>query len=765
MKPLPPRLAAALLILPGSLVADTDDWYPFTPDNRPGPSRIGMEAWNPEPAGARGWIERDGSRLRYDGRELKLWGINNTYSACAPERELADRRAHFYRKFGFNSIRLHKYADGPKWAGIQSERSAVEFDPAKLAQMDYFIHALKEHGIFTKLSPTFGVKFGSADAERFGPWLTEFGDFDRNDRLRAPFGSVFIAREVQDIQIAQTVRLLEHVNPHTERRYAVEPAIYCIELFNEDSVLFGGVIGSMRQSPTLRRRTAREFSSWLMEKYGSDEAWREAWGAEAIFTRDGERPVNSHLRHMIGVDEVRDGLPDESIARRTVAPWCQPWFGDRAMDPDTDQAFLRQRLLDSMRFLIGKQDEFYDRYAQAIRDTGYEGLILTSNWQAGSLVGHLLNLHSDARFDIVDRHNYFGGGRNALDNKQPFKDGSMLAIPGKGTLSAGFQQVADRPFMLSEWIHVGPSEWGAEGPAILGAYGWGLQGWDVSYIFQNRDDGGFRDRLGQHPWDAAAPQVMGIMAAVSRQVRRMDVAESEDTIALPAPIEDVRRGELDFTPTTTQAHDEKTFSTAEVPPGALAVKRVAVDFDPAEATTPEFSLNPHYEGGAIVSSTGQLRWWPAAKKQRKGGWFTVASDGTKSFTGFGPGDERLDLGDGYAIRPGKGFAAIHLTAKGPGESLAETDEIVLVAIARARNTGMTYNDEGKVLTAVGEAPVRLEPVSATLELPFAGTLVALDHDGREPIAERDFDGRLELDTAEDRTPFYVIRRRSEQATE
>ena len=40
----------------------------------------------------------------------------------------------------------------------------------------------------------------------------------------------------------------------------------------------------------------------------------------------------------------------------------------------------------------------------------------------------------------------------------------MLAQPGSGYFSSGLQQVANRPFGLSEWIHVYPSLYSAEGP-------------------------------------------------------------------------------------------------------------------------------------------------------------------------------------------------------------------------------------------------------------------------------------------------------------
>ena len=66
----------------------------------------------------------------------------------------------------------------------------------------------------------------------------------------------------------------------------------------------------------------------------------------------------------------------------------------------------------------------YGRFDQAVRDTGYDGLVMASNWQAGSASSHYYNLHSDAQFDVVDRHAYFGGKKNG---------GTMLRIPGGGS--------------------------------------------------------------------------------------------------------------------------------------------------------------------------------------------------------------------------------------------------------------------------------------------------------------------------------------------
>jgi hypothetical protein len=754
------QLGLGILLLSAGALAGSaalEDWYAFKPSNNcTKPSVIGMENWNSEPAGAHGRVESKGEKLFYDGKEIKLWGLNNCYMNCAPEKDSAERHAALYRKFGFNAIRFHKYADGSGFSGILTENSAVEFDPARLDRMDYYVSALKKNGIYTKFSPTFGVKFTAKDATERGEWLKEFGDFDKKGRVRAPYGSVFMAKELQEIQIEQTTKILNHKNPYTGMRYADDPAIFCVELFNEDSVLFGGVISSFKSSPTLRTRIAGQFSDWLLKKYGTEAAWRKAWGDNAII--DNAVAVNKHLKSMIDPDTVKGGLLAESLTAKTVLPWCQPWFDDAALKADGEQAFLKQRLLDSMVFLIGLQDDFYARFAAALRATGYQGQITGSNWQAGSLAGHFLNLYSDARLTIVDRHNYFGGGRGATKNKKPFSAGSMLASPGMGMLSAGMQQVNNKPFMLSEWIHVSPNEWMAESPAIMGAYGFGLQGWDVSYIFENGDNGGFSDTVARDSWDVSLPTILGPMAAIARQVRRMDVTEAPGTTTLNVNIPAVKEGKVGFNPKTVQSFDTKSFTSAEVPMDALAVTRVAVDFTDQFKETPAFDLSSHRDGNTLVSTTGQLRWTPSAAGSSTDGYFTMNTAGTKAFVGFAPGEKTFDLGDGYTITPAKGFAVIYLTAKNPGETLASASEIVVVAMARARNTGMQFNDKENTLLELGTKPILLEPVHAEITVPFSGTLDLLDHDGSSAAGSRKVDGKLSIDGERDRTPFYLIRK-------
>lgn len=291
--------------------------------------------------------------------------------------------------------------------------------------------------------------------------------------------------------------LLNHKNPYTGMTYAEDPCIAVIEITNEDSVLFFGTLRVLQKVPTLRKRTGEAFTAWLKKKYGTKEKLLAVWG-----------------ENILG-NFKEEGFPEESWEDNQIYPIGNPWF----YSPDQldgSQKRRKARLLDTIEFLTTLQDETYKRMSDAIRSTGYKGVLLASNWQAGEGTSHYMNLHSDAQIGIVDRHNYFGGGGPQIINNT-----SMLALPGSGTLSSSFQQANGRPFMLSEWIHVAPNEWGVEGPAIIGAYGMGLQGWDVSYMFQNRDPGAFLKALpsSRNGWDFAVPTILGSFPTVSRMVR------------------------------------------------------------------------------------------------------------------------------------------------------------------------------------------------------------------------------------------------------
>lgn len=742
-----PRQLKATIELPAatdwySSLAEVPDepglatWYPWRATGDATNSALSMADWLEKPAGKHGRIKSQGDQLTYNGQPIKLWGLNLCYGACSPEKSLADKRAAFYPRYGINSVRLHKFADGTGWAGIQSKESAAEYDAAGLDRMDYQVAKFKEAGIYVKLSAHFGtIKMGPAD-RRDVPFLEEFGSFDgrSRDRVSAPHSAFFYSPELQNLHIRQIVNLLQHTNSHTGLTYAKDPAICAVEIINEQSILFFTSMAPLKQSATLRRQVGERFSAWLRKKYGGHDGLVKAWGAKAL---DGFE---------------KDGFPaGEHLDKNNILPLGNPWYWDPEQLAGS-QSFRKQRLLDTLQFLYELQCEAYDRYVAAVRKVGYDGEILGSNWQAGRAYSHFANLHSDSRVGLIDRHNYFGGNNGGTGK---FGAASMLTRAGAGSLSSGLQQVDDRPFMLSEWIHVFPNEWGVEGPALVGAYGMGLQGWDVSYLFQNGDNAVFSKQLGGSAWDVMAPQILGAFPAIARQVLRGDVQESEVVAVRNVHVSSLFQGRLGFDDKIKQGYDDKELDSSAVPARALAVARCTIKFTERFEETPSFNLKPFQQDGFIVSSTKQLRWKEGTGKA--GGFFTMDTVGTKAVVGFAQ-DQTCQLGE-VTITPQSRFAAIYISAPEKDGKIGTSRRLLVTALARSRNTGMKFSVSGDELLDKGKGPVLMEPVKAVLALAGrrVSSVLLLDHDGRRsektvPVTN----GQFTLDGARDQTPYYEV---------
>jgi hypothetical protein len=358
---------------------------------------------------------------------------------------------------------------------------------------------------------------------------------------------------------------------------------------------------------------------------------------------------------------------------------------------------------------------------------------------------HYYNLQSDALVGYIDRHNYFGGG--LFD--------SMLAQPGSGYFSSGLQQVANRPFGLSEWIHVYPSLYSAEGPAIVAAYGMGLQGWDASYEFQSQAaPRTFSDRVGWPPWgvwEADVPTQLGQYPALTRMLYRGDVQESQIISTRRVSRDELDTGRFSFSDTVAQQGDIKAFG-GSVPPEALAAGRVVVEFteQPQPSSFPD--LSKYRTGTAIRSSTGQLLWDTAGQ-----GFFTVNTPGTKAVVGFAEGKE-LRLGE-VTIKLACPYASLFLTALDKNVTLAEAKSALLSAVARNSNSGFKYFAIDSRTLDNGRGPILLEPVKATLAFHDRGVAAVnvLDHDGRRtgkslPVT----DGQFTIDGARDKTLYYEV---------
>ncbi len=693
------------------------DWFAFTPSKEVTTGVIDVNSWLDRPAGKHGGVRMVKDRFEFeDGTPIKFWGVNLSYTASAPDRETAELTAARFAKYGINAVRMHKFSYPKDQMGIGDPSDSTRMDPQGLDQLDYFVSRLKEHGVYFGWSHTFGFHVVPGDRKR----LIAYDEIAKALKGNT-YAFIHFAEDVQDLMIEMVVNLLKHRNPYTGRTYADEPALCFIELQNEDDIFFYTSENAFNACPTYKKRFLVRFADWLKERYNSQEKLKAAWG-----------------------DALRS---DETLDQSNIVPQLNPWFFGADNLPRQKGGALR-RLLDTAAFLHSVQDRFYGRFVKAIRDAGYRGPLNGSPWQAPSMLPHYYNLYSDYKVGFIDRHNYFEGkGRGMF--------ASMLTHPGSGYFSSGLQQVIDRPFALSEWIHVYPNVYSAEGPAILAAYGMGLQGWDASYEFQSQAARRiFGDIAGQFPWgvwEADVPTSLGQYPALARMIYRGDVKEGEVISVRRVSPDNLAEGRFSFSDTTEQHGDVKSFG-GSVPPEALAAGRVVVEFTEKSQPSQLPDLGRYRRDSVLHSTTGQLAWDTSGR-----GFFTVNTAGTKAVVGFAEGKE-LSLGD-VKIRLNCPFASIFMTALDRGSDLSSGKRALITALARQSNTGFTYFRPDNRVINNGQPPILLEPVKATLAIKGRAILSVniLDHDGRRtgrilPVT----DGRFTIDGAKDKAIYYEV---------
>lgn len=688
------------------------DWFAFVAKGNTAPAVIGMEDWLDKPAGKHGGVRIADDHFQFeDGTTVKFWGTNLAYASGAPAKQDAEATAQRFAHYGINAVRLHKFT-GVGWEGIGDPNDCTKFDPKGLENLDYFASQLTANGVYYGFSHTFGMRLRPGNKSRVAGYDEIMANFQGNT-----YAVINFADDLQDLLIEQVVTLLKHRNPHSGKTYAEDPALCYLELQNEDDIFFYTLEKALKGAPTYAHKLTVRYADWIKARYETPEKLKEAWG-EALKS-------------------------NESLEKQNITLQSNPWFMSSDNLPKVAPG-ERQRLLDNAAFYHEVQNAFYSRFVKAIRAAGYKGPLVGSPWQAPSGLPHYYNLRSDYLVGYIDRHDYFG---------EHIED-TLLTHPGSGYLSAGLQQVIDRPFGLSEWITCYPALYSADGPVLVAAYGMGLQNWDCSYEFQSGSRSAFNNNAGALPWgiwNVDGPTQLGQFPALARMIYRNDIRPGDVISVRKVSLPELGQGKFSFTDKVEQQGDIKTFG-GSVPAAALAAGRCLVHFTdkPEPSTLPDMARYTHDK--VITSTTGQLAWDTSGK-----GFITINTPGTKAVVGFAQ-DKSLVLGN-VTMASHSPYASLILTALEKSATLDNARTALLTVVARNANTGFTYHAFDQSIIENGKGPIMMEPVKASVS--FGTRAIAavhvLDQDGRRTDKTLPVEGNtFTLDTARDQTLYYEV---------
>ena len=220
-----------------------------------------------EPAGKFGPVITVGDHFEFEnrpGEAVRFCGVNLVHGANVPAPEYADRFAANLARMGFNSVRIHHHEAFLVGAKPRGNGAALDVTPQAWAKFDALVAACVRHGLYITtdlfVSRTKGMTWRAIGIDRDGTVP------DRNFKLMCAFYEPAYSNLVEWTRL-----FLGHVNPHTGRSLAEEPALATLAFINEGNLGRDNVDG-LKKTP------------------GFAEAW-EKWCADHARGAGGKPPV------------------------------------------------------------------------------------------------------------------------------------------------------------------------------------------------------------------------------------------------------------------------------------------------------------------------------------------------------------------------------------------------------------------------------------------------------------------------------------------
>jgi hypothetical protein len=439
-----------LLLLAAAVVANAAELKPFDMVWRPGNDVLADMSFLLEaPAGKHGFVQvRNGHLAKGNGERLRIWGVNFSFVASMPSKELARDVAAHLARCGVNCVRVH-HLDWRTPRGIIDSKHADSrhLDPEMLDKLDMFIAQLKRRGIYTNLNLNVARAFQEADGVKDA------------DQLGFAKALTYFDPRMIELQKEYAKALLTHRNPYTGNEYRHEPAIAMVEIVNENSIVESWVRGRLRGTGSGK----------------GDNTWTDI---PASYERDLTALYNKWLASNTAPETLRS-IRAEAGGSDTVPRLAPAQF----------KSATPARFSTEAAFYMNLEDTFFqDMYRYLRSDLGVKMPVVGTSIHSGGLTPYPL-LASTSQLDIVDAHTYWQHPAYLSDpatgRRTGFEIRNTPAVdePARMPLLALARvAVSGKPFMVSEVNHPYPNEFAAEGIPMLAAYG-GFQDWDAIFWY------------------------------------------------------------------------------------------------------------------------------------------------------------------------------------------------------------------------------------------------------------------------------------------
>ena len=161
-------------------------------------------------------------------RRIRFFGPNLVGNSSYLDRKTADDFVTKMTRLGYNTVRFHHFENDLL---DRNAKDSLTFNPKTLDQFDYLFAELKKRGIYLCLDlyASRALRPGDNIREREG---RSFGRYDFEIKTLVTLSPSAMANWKEFAR-----RLLTHRNPYTGLTYAEDPALYSLNLVNENPLV------------------------------------------------------------------------------------------------------------------------------------------------------------------------------------------------------------------------------------------------------------------------------------------------------------------------------------------------------------------------------------------------------------------------------------------------------------------------------------------------------------------------------------------------
>jgi len=205
------------------------------------------------PAGKYGpvTVSKEGTFVFRDkpGKRIRFFGPNLVFSANYLSKQEADKFADYAAKMGYNSVRFHHYES---MLQDQKANDSLTFNAENWDKLNYLFAKLKEKGIYIC------IDLYASRVMKNGDNIEEYKKFTGQEMK----GLIPISPSAMANYKAFARKLLTTKNPYTGLTWAEDPALYALNLVNENPL-----VAVWNDFPEIRAMYEQKFVEYLQANH------------------------------------------------------------------------------------------------------------------------------------------------------------------------------------------------------------------------------------------------------------------------------------------------------------------------------------------------------------------------------------------------------------------------------------------------------------------------------------------------------------------